>query len=179
MSDNHKLLGNLWVGNYRDPREVLSVFKKLVLPFIERDRIFYATRIGLGNDIPYGPGKEWVQWLYVSLHVASSLLSISSYHSLSPRCAQSTPHTQRITKELDKPYLFIGFEDDPLCLKCVTRPSRIYLELPSGILTCETGDSWRLKCLISPMRMGSRHPSGLTRLSRTHHGPCAGISIPS
>lgn len=59
--------GNLWVGNYDKPGELFEVYKTLVLPFIEKDRVFYASRLGLGNDLPYGPAKEWVQWLYVRL----------------------------------------------------------------------------------------------------------------
>ena len=88
-----------------------------MLPFIEKDRVFYASRVGLGNDLPYGPGKEWAQWLYVWLSYKSPNLAPTRYNRISPRCAQLTPQAQKNTKELDKPYLFIGFEDDALCVK--------------------------------------------------------------
>lgn len=55
--------GNKWVGNYDNSPEVLASFKKNIYAHLEKDRIFYGSRMGLGDDLPYGPGKEWTSWL--------------------------------------------------------------------------------------------------------------------
>lgn len=61
-------VGNLHVGNYPNPSEVLTAFRQLIAPYIETERIFYGSRMGLGEDLPYGPGKEWLQFLCVFFH---------------------------------------------------------------------------------------------------------------
>lgn len=48
---------------------------------------------------------------------------------MSARCAQGTQYVQQITKELDKPYLCVGFEDDLLCTKCVIQLTPDILKL--------------------------------------------------
>ncbi|KAF8312702.1 hypothetical protein DL93DRAFT_2081971 [Clavulina sp. PMI_390] len=88
--------GNLHVGNYTNPLERCHGIRTRVKAHIEEDRIFYGSRMELGDDYPYGPGKEWLEWF------------------MSPRCAQYTPEAAKMTREFDKPYLYIGFEDDDI-----------------------------------------------------------------
>ncbi|KAF8312703.1 hypothetical protein DL93DRAFT_2098175 [Clavulina sp. PMI_390] len=86
--------GNLHVDNYTDPLEWCHGIRSRIHAHIEKDRIFYGSRMSLGEDFSYGPGKEWLQWF------------------MSPRCAQHTPQAEQMTRKFNKPYLYIGFEDD-------------------------------------------------------------------
>ncbi|KAF8312694.1 hypothetical protein DL93DRAFT_2098166 [Clavulina sp. PMI_390] len=89
------LLGHsLGGGNWFDPIEGCRAFRKLVYPHFERDRVFYSSRSFGGDDYPFGPGKEWLESL------------------ISPLGVQHTPRVEQLTREFDKPYLYIGFADD-------------------------------------------------------------------
>ncbi|KAK0525230.1 hypothetical protein OC835_005680 [Tilletia horrida] len=63
---------------------------------LQSDGVFRASYMGLGYDLPYGPGKEWTQWFnhpHFSLRLDADL----------QRARENTKHMQ---------YIYFGFEDD-------------------------------------------------------------------
>ncbi|KAF8307619.1 alpha/beta-hydrolase [Clavulina sp. PMI_390] len=85
--------GNGFVGNYDDPCIVGEVLREMV-PLLEKERIWYTSRIGVGLELPYGIGREIADWI---AHPRHSFLTESS---------------QKAIRQVDKPYLAVGFEDD-------------------------------------------------------------------
>ncbi|CEH18295.1 hypothetical protein CBOM_04705 [Ceraceosorus bombacis] len=64
--------GNAHWRNHAEPEESLFGFNEVIIKPIETDRLFRSSSLGLGYDIPYGPGKDWIDWFthpLFSLHV--------------------------------------------------------------------------------------------------------------
>ncbi|PWN43403.1 hypothetical protein IE81DRAFT_322473 [Ceraceosorus guamensis] len=64
--------GNAHWRNHTEPEESLFGFNEVIIKPIETDRLFRSSSLGLGYDIPYGPGKDWIDWFthpLFSLHV--------------------------------------------------------------------------------------------------------------
>ncbi|KAF8312687.1 alpha/beta-hydrolase [Clavulina sp. PMI_390] len=93
--------GPIWLGDVSDPLGHHSVIMQQIRRYIETDKVFYASRLGLGGDLPVGVGVHWMEYL---IHV---------------RGPQEDAEVAKATKAISKPYLAIGFQDDWVC----NRPS--------------------------------------------------------
>ncbi|KAF8312688.1 hypothetical protein DL93DRAFT_2156604 [Clavulina sp. PMI_390] len=91
--------GNIWVGSFHRPNELRARLQKLLYDDIDSQRILFTSRMDLGENLPAAPGREWLDYI------------------ISARGVQHTHHAAALTKEIDRPYLFIGFDDDWHCSK--------------------------------------------------------------
>lgn len=57
------VLGNMCVSWHPNREVLVAKFRKYLAPLLEKDRIFYGSKLGLGEDLPYGPGVEWLRCL--------------------------------------------------------------------------------------------------------------------
>ncbi|TKY86856.1 hypothetical protein EX895_004144 [Sporisorium graminicola] len=87
--------GNAFAMNQKEPDEAAFGFMEIVVKPLAEEKIFRAANLGLGYDLPYGPGREWVQW-YFHPHFA--------FHRL---------ENLKLARGLKGvPLLYVGFEDD-------------------------------------------------------------------
>ncbi|PWN48472.1 hypothetical protein IE53DRAFT_389326 [Violaceomyces palustris] len=87
--------GNAHWRNHEDPETSRFGFEELVFKTLHEEKIFRASTLGLGYDLPFGPGKEWIEW-YNHPH-----FSLNRVQDL------------RLARELlGVEYLYLGFEDD-------------------------------------------------------------------
>ncbi|KAJ1018598.1 hypothetical protein NDA16_004880 [Ustilago loliicola] len=87
--------GNAFVQNQKEPDAAEFGFTEIVVKPLAEDKIFRAANLGLGYDLPYGPGVEWVQWYF------------------HPHFAFNRPENLKLVRNLKgKPLLYVGFEDD-------------------------------------------------------------------
>lgn len=89
--------GNAYWENNKQPQEARYAFDELVAKPLESDGVFRASSLGLGYDLPYGPGRDWLKWYY---HPLFSLQGV-----------EDEQNARRVGERLDK-YLYVGFEDD-------------------------------------------------------------------
>lgn len=89
--------GNAYWENNKVPEEARYAFDELIAKPLETDGVFRASSLGLGYDLPYGPGQDWLRWYY---HPLFSLQG-----------EQDEKNARRVGERLDK-YLYVGFEDD-------------------------------------------------------------------
>lgn len=89
--------GNAYWANNRSPDEARYAFDELVAKPLETDGVFRASSLGLGYDLPYGPGKDWLRWYY---HPLFSLQGV-----------RDEQNARRVGQRLQA-YLYVGFEDD-------------------------------------------------------------------
>ncbi|EPQ27588.1 uncharacterized protein PFL1_04726 [Pseudozyma flocculosa PF-1] len=87
--------GNAYYENQRDPQEAEFGFTELVLKPLIEDSIFRASNLGLGYDLPYGPGREWMDWYFHPHFAFNRRENLDLARSL-------------VGVEL----LYVGFEDD-------------------------------------------------------------------
>ncbi|SPO31803.1 uncharacterized protein UTRI_06640 [Ustilago trichophora] len=87
--------GNAFVQNQKEPDAAEFGFTEIVVKPLAEEKIFRAANLGLGYDLPYGPGIEWVQWYF------------------HPHFAFNRPENLRLARGLKGvPLLYVGFEDD-------------------------------------------------------------------
>ncbi|SNX88042.1 uncharacterized protein MEPE_06753 [Melanopsichium pennsylvanicum] len=87
--------GNAFVLNQKDPEAAEFGFMEIVVKPLAEEKIFRAANLGLGYDLPYGPGIEWVQWYF------------------HPLFAFNRPDNLKLARGLKGiPLLYVGFEDD-------------------------------------------------------------------
>ncbi|SJX66590.1 uncharacterized protein SRS1_16812 [Sporisorium reilianum f. sp. reilianum] len=87
--------GNAFVQNQKEPDAAEFGFMEIVVKPLAEEKIFRAANLGLGYDLPYGPGVEWVQW-YFHTHFAFN-----------------RPENLKLARGLNGvPLLYVGFEDD-------------------------------------------------------------------
>ncbi len=87
--------GNAFVENQKEPAMAEFGFTEIVVKPLAEDRIFRAASLGLGYDLPYGPGVEWVQWYF------------------HPHFAFNRRENLDLARGLKGvPLLYVGFEDD-------------------------------------------------------------------
>ncbi|KAF8307620.1 alpha/beta-hydrolase [Clavulina sp. PMI_390] len=91
-------IGNYFVGNNDDPSLFGDILREIV-PILEKERIWYSNRLGVGLELPYGIGREIADWFAAPRH---------AFHSESAR---------QTIRQIDKPYLTVGFEDDYVVTK--------------------------------------------------------------
>ncbi|CAO1615910.1 unnamed protein product [Sympodiomycopsis kandeliae] len=89
--------GNAYWENNKVPEEARYAFDELIAKPLETDGVFRASSLGLGYDLPYGPGQDWLRWYY---HPLFSLQGV-----------QDEKNARSVGERLDK-YLYVGFEDD-------------------------------------------------------------------
>ncbi|KAE8214729.1 hypothetical protein CF327_g1931 [Tilletia walkeri] len=83
---------------------------------LETDGVFRASFMGLGYDLPYGPGKEWTRWFnhpHFSLRLDEDL----------KRARENTKHMQ---------YIYFGFEDDATIKKRMMEQQSRMLNVQEG-----------------------------------------------
>ncbi|KAL9940785.1 hypothetical protein V8E36_000273 [Tilletia maclaganii] len=83
---------------------------------LESEGVFRASYMGLGFDLPYGPGKEWVRWFnhpHFSLHVE-----------------EDRQRAREITKHMQ--YIYFGFEDDAQIKKRMMEQQSRMLNVQEG-----------------------------------------------
>lgn len=87
--------GNAFVQNQKEPDAAEFGFTEMVVKPLAEEKIFRASNLGLGYDLPYGPGLEWVQWYF------------------HPHFAFNRPENLQLARGLKGvPLLYVGFEDD-------------------------------------------------------------------
>ncbi len=87
--------GNAYVKNQKEPDAAEFGFTEIVVKPLAEEKIFRAANLGLGYDLPYGPGLEWVQWYF------------------HPHFAFNRPENMKLARGLKGvPLLYVGFEDD-------------------------------------------------------------------
>ncbi|PWZ00408.1 hypothetical protein BCV70DRAFT_95014 [Testicularia cyperi] len=87
--------GNAYYKNQNDPEESEFGFTEIVVKGMAEDRLFRASHLGLGYDLPFGPGMEWIGWYY------------------HPHFAFNRPENLKLARSLQgRPLLYVGFEDD-------------------------------------------------------------------
>lgn len=89
--------GNAYWANNPNPEGARYAFEQLIVAPLETDRVFRASSLGLGYDLPYGVGKDWLRWYFHPLF------------SLQDR--KDEVNARAGGEKLDK-YLYVGFEDD-------------------------------------------------------------------
>lgn len=89
--------GNAYWQNNPRPEEARFAFDELVVKPLETDRVFRASALGLGYDLPYGVGRDWLAWFY---HPLFSL-----------QAKKDEENARRVAKRCER-YLYVGFEDD-------------------------------------------------------------------
>lgn len=87
--------GNAFVQNQEEPDAAQFGFMEIIVKPLAEEKIFRAANLGLGYDLPYGPGVEWVQWYF------------------HPHFAFNRKHNLDLVRDLKGiPLLYVGFEDD-------------------------------------------------------------------
>lgn len=89
--------GNAYWENNNSPEEAKFVFDQVIKAPLETDGVFRSSSLGLGYDLPYGAGVDWLKWFY---HPLFSLQG-----------AEDELIARALGEKLDK-YLYVGFEDD-------------------------------------------------------------------
>lgn len=89
--------GNAYWENNNSPEEAKFVFDQMIKAPLETDGIFRSSSLGLGYDLPYGAGVDWLKWFY---HPLFSLQGV-----------EDEAIARGLGERLDK-YLYVGFEDD-------------------------------------------------------------------
>ncbi|KAF8325772.1 Alpha/Beta hydrolase protein [Cantharellus anzutake] len=72
----------------------LAEMEKKIAKSLETDGVFRCRSLGMGYDIPYGPGRQWLEF----------------YRH--PLCVASLPQNASTMRKVNKPYLYVGFDDD-------------------------------------------------------------------
>lgn len=54
--------GNAHWRNHDEPAESRFGFNEVIIKPLHEERLFRASSLGLGFDIPYGPGLDWIGW---------------------------------------------------------------------------------------------------------------------
>ncbi|KAI0043267.1 hypothetical protein FA95DRAFT_1546572 [Auriscalpium vulgare] len=86
--------GNAYYGNTAQPEAARYSVGVVMRERLESDNIFKASELGLGHDIPYGPGLQWMEWF------------------LHPHFSVCRKADADILKRMHLPYLYVGFTDD-------------------------------------------------------------------
>lgn len=87
--------GNAFVQNQNDPEAAEFGFLEIVVKAMAEDKLFRASNLGLGYDLPFGPGMEWIEWYF------------------HPHFAFNRPENLKLARGLKGvPLLYVGFEDD-------------------------------------------------------------------
>ncbi|CAO1618641.1 unnamed protein product [Jaminaea pallidilutea] len=89
--------GNAYWRNNPRPAEARYAFDELIVKPLETDRVFRASALGLGYDLPYGVGRDWLRWFY---HPLFSLQGV-----------KDEQNARSVGRRLQS-YLYVGFEDD-------------------------------------------------------------------
>lgn len=89
--------GNAFWSNNKNPTAARYAFDELIAKPLETEGVFRASSLGLGYDLPYGVGQDWLRWYY---HPLFSLQD-----------PKDEANARRIGQRLNK-YLYVGFEDD-------------------------------------------------------------------
>lgn len=85
-----------WKNN-ANPDGARYAFEQLVVAPLETERVFRSSSLGLGYDLPYGVGKDWLRWYF------HPLFSLQGH--------RDEVNARAVGERLDK-YLYVGFEDD-------------------------------------------------------------------
>jgi predicted alpha/beta hydrolase len=89
--------GNAYWENNNSPEEAKFVFDQMIKMPLQTEGVFRSSSLGLGYDLPYGAGVDWLKWFYHPLFSLQGVEDESIARALGER--------------LDK-YLYVGFEDD-------------------------------------------------------------------
>ena len=87
--------GNAYYKNNSNPVEAEFGFTEMVVKPLIEEHIFKASNLGLGYDLPYGPGVEWSDWYF------------------HPHFAFNRRENMDLARSFTGvPLLYVGFEDD-------------------------------------------------------------------
>ncbi|KAI0061307.1 hypothetical protein BV25DRAFT_1886903 [Artomyces pyxidatus] len=86
--------GNAYYKNFADPDGTLYSLDTAIRGLLETDGVFRGSYVGLGHDLPYSPGVQWLKW-FVHPH-------FSAYRKADVD----------MMRRMHIPYLSIGFADD-------------------------------------------------------------------
>ncbi|CAO1620031.1 unnamed protein product [Parajaminaea phylloscopi] len=89
--------GCAYWDNNANPEGARYAFEQLIVEPLETDRVFRASSLGLGYDLPYGVGRDWLRWYF------HPLFSLQGH--------KDERNARAVGERLDR-YLYVGFEDD-------------------------------------------------------------------